>query len=532
MKIKAKKLFAALLAVALVFCSVAVFASADDSDPYIVISSLSNVPVGAGRQSFTVSLSPNTTVKDISFALKYDADILNDVGVAENISEDLFAAKAVDGKVVIEFTGEYTNTSSTDKPICTVQFNFASAGLVELELVDIAAGGTIADKDFGAAFVKGASDADAVYTDLCGVGLKGYISSAGKKSDPVDAKVVVTLNPYTGSELQSVEPIVINVNDYVAAIYGAKVMSSSDVTKLFESEKVQELITGAIQADASNKEKGFSFDDFEIDSSSIKLNGETITSTDKYKLNTEYKYSVTFNQMKKTKARVDVILRPAMDDTDLYHSSNIPTYSFTLDKVNVGGAIYGKDKILSYIKDYIELYTARNGDLDLDGNGVDDMHVHGIYLNQHIKTNTDNQYDLSDFVLDESVVAFNNSTLFDNQKFNDDVNENVYTVYFDQVNVPKTVLMAAAEAFGKLNYGEFARANVVVINQAIGAAKAMVDSLVNADWPKPEDVEVKEDGSSDSVSPATGTVVGLGSTLVIALALGATAAVIIKKKED
>ena len=108
--------------------------------------------------------------------------------------------------------------------------------------------------------------------------------------------------------------------------------------------------------------------------------------------------------------------------------------------------------------------------------------------------------------------------------------DNDYKVYFDQVNVPATVLGAAAQAFGSIDYSQFVKAQVFAINETIDAFKAMVDSLVNAEWPTADDV--KEGDKDDSKSPSTGSSVSLGFALASVVALASAAAVAVKRKDD
>ena len=108
--------------------------------------------------------------------------------------------------------------------------------------------------------------------------------------------------------------------------------------------------------------------------------------------------------------------------------------------------------------------------------------------------------------------------------------ENVYTVYFDQVNVPSTVLGTAAQALGSIDYSQFVKAQVFAINETIDAFKAMVDSLVNAEWPTADDV--KEEDKDDSKSPSTGSSLSLGFALASVVALAGAAVVAVKRKED
>ncbi len=518
MKIKASKLFAAALAVVLVFSSLAVAVSAANADPYVKVSSISNVALGSKSQELTVSLSPDSVLTDAQLTLSYTAGAIDKVSVSASENVVGGSVSVVDGQITLNVTKAENTDANNDMLLCTVKFDFVAAGLVELT-ASTGADGALNDKLFGASLVIG-EELESVYTDMNGIGLKNYLASAGIKAPKVDAKVKIELVPFEGSEMAAVAPIEIAVED---AVTGNAVMTASELEAFLDKNAAE--ITKAVQAVAGNEE--LSYADFAVKSGSIMLNGEALKA-DKYVKDTDYVYTVTMNQLKKTSATIEVVFRPAMKNQELYHSSNIPSYKITLS-ANAGAKIYSQATILTYIKEYVELYNTLNGDLDHDNDGVDDITIDGILMNQHIKDNSNGQYDLGDFVLDESVVTFDGSAIEGDETFSSNADENVYAVYFDQVNVPATVLGAAAEAFGKLNYAQFAKANVIAINEAIDSFQAFCDSLVNAEWPCAKDVEEEKD---DSDSPDTGSMVGLGSTLVISLGLAAAAAIVLKKKED
>lgn len=521
MKIRTNKLVAALIAIALVFGAVSVAAGAANTDPYVLITSISNVTVGSENQKVEVCLSPDTELKNASIVLSYaDTDALKDTSVS--VGTGVTGETAVeDGKITLKVSSA-ANTSTTDELVMfTISFDFAAdaAGLVELTAsagpIDSAAESTIASKTFGVALIKG-EDADDVYSDFVGIGLKDAVKAAGKEAPLADAKVVVTLKPFEGSTMAAVDPVEIEITD---AICGTAVMTKAELPAFLD--KNADAITAAIQAVEGNS--ALDYNDFDIVTSSV-----VVPDDEKYAEGTEYIYSVTLNQLEKTTATIKLIFRPALEDTTLYHSSDIAPYEITMS-ANVGKAIYSQSTILTYIKNYIDFYNEMNGNLDIDGDGIDDYNLDGVAINQHIKDESDGKYDLGDFVLDETVVGFNNAKIVGGEKFSADPAQNVYTVYFDQVNVPATVLGAAAEAFGSIDYSQFVKAQVFTINETIDAFQAFVDSLVNAEWPTAEDVEEDED---DSESPSTGSALSLGAALASVVALASAAVVAIKKRED
>lgn len=230
-----------------------------------------------------------------------------------------------------------------------------------------------------------------------------------------------------------------------------------------------------------------------------------------------------------TTATIKFVFRTAMDPK-YYHGSDIPAYDQVKLNVKAGQATHTQATLLAYVKQSVQLYNDMNGDLDTDNDGIDDLSIDGIMLNQWIVDNTAGKYDLGDFVLNETTVAFNDMKLDGTEKYNEDAAKNVYTVYFDQVNVPQEVLVAVAQNLGKINYTQFVDANVNAINITIGAFKAFVKSLVEAEWPTADEVE-GEDKKDDSTSPDTGYGSSVGCAALVVLALSATV-VAVRKKED
>ena len=116
-----------------------------------------------------------------------------------------------------------------------------------------------------------------------------------------------------------------------------------------------------------------------------------------------------------------------------------------------------------------------------------------------------------------------------------------FIVYIFQINhVENLAQVAATELAGKVDWKGIASANTGLINQVINGAKAAADSLAKADYPeigekKTEDAANKSAGSvkGDKVvmTPKTGASAAAGVAVVV-LALSATTAVVLRKKED
>ncbi|MBQ3603595.1 MAG: hypothetical protein IJA02_07135 [Clostridia bacterium] len=524
MKIKSSKLFALLLAVVLVFGSVAVAASAANTDPYVKVSSVINAEIGAKNQKITISLSPDTELVNAKLVLAGDAKSLDKVSIVANDKVEGISVSQTNGSVTLSVS-KATNASETDELVlATVSFDFQADAKGAVVLTPTAGSindeqpTTIAGADWGLGKVKG--EEGEVYTNMVGLGLKDSIKSAGKAAPAVDAKAELTLVALDGKEY-TIEVEIKN------AFHGNNVMTKDDFVKFLETNKTS--IAQKIQKAMNNTE--LTYDEFEFDADSLKLNNGEIKATDKYDEKAgEYVYTADMIQCEPTKAFIRVVFRSAMD-SDLYHGSAIPDYIIPLN-VHAGKTVYSQATVLTYIKNHVDLYNQRNG--NTAGIMIDNCQN----INDHIVATSAGKYDLGDFVLDETVVAFNNAKISGSEKYVEDREpesidkaKNVYTVYFDQVNVPQSVLMAAAEAFGKIDYGQFADAYVLTINETIGAFQAFCDSLVNAEWPSAEDVEEEEDKDS-SDSPKTGAFIGLGSALAVVAALSATAVAIVRKKED
>ncbi len=140
---------------------------------------------------------------------------------------------------------------------------------------------------------------------------------------------------------------------------------------------------------------------------------------------------------------------------------------------------------------------------------------------------------LKDYKSDEGIevesVTFGNGRTYD------------FYVYVFEINpVENLAQVAATELAGKVDWKGVASANTALINQIINGAKAAADSLAEADYPeigekKTEDAAKKADGAvkGEKVvrTPDTGASAVAGVAVVV-LALSATTAVVLRKKED
>lgn len=140
---------------------------------------------------------------------------------------------------------------------------------------------------------------------------------------------------------------------------------------------------------------------------------------------------------------------------------------------------------------------------------------------------------LKDYKSDEGIevesVTFGNGRTYD------------FYVYIFEINpVENLAQVAATELAGKVDWKGVASANTALINQIINGAKAAADSLADADYPeigekKTEEAAKKADGAvkGEKVvrTPDTGASAVAGVAVVV-LALSATTAVVLRKKED
>lgn len=115
-----------------------------------------------------------------------------------------------------------------------------------------------------------------------------------------------------------------------------------------------------------------------------------------------------------------------------------------------------------------------------------------------------------------------------------------YVYVFEIDPVENLAQVAATELAGKVDWKGVASANTALINQIINGAKSAADSLAKADYPeigekKTEDAAKKADGAvkGEKVvrTPDTGASAVAGVAVVV-LALSATTAVVLRKKED
>ena len=115
-----------------------------------------------------------------------------------------------------------------------------------------------------------------------------------------------------------------------------------------------------------------------------------------------------------------------------------------------------------------------------------------------------------------------------------------FVVYVFEINdVENLAQDAATELAGKVDWKGIASANTGLINQVIKGAQAAADSLAKADFPeigekKTEDAAKKAGtvkGEKVVKTPDTGASAAAGVAVVV-LALSATTAVVLRKKED
>ena len=90
------------------------------------------------------------------------------------------------------------------------------------------------------------------------------------------------------------------------------------------------------------------------------------------------------------------------------------------------------------------------------------------------------------------------------------------------------------EQLAKIDWKGIVGANVTLINQLITASKAAIDSLVNAEWPdadKKDETTTEATTAATEETPDTGVSAVAGAAVVV-LALSATTAAVLRKKED
>ncbi|MBQ3603980.1 MAG: hypothetical protein IJA02_09080 [Clostridia bacterium] len=142
--------------------------------------------------------------------------------------------------------------------------------------------------------------------------------------------------------------------------------------------------------------------------------------------------------------------------------------------------------------------------------------------------------DTEEYVISEAVIAedaygkyvFNKTTVDAGETYE-------YTVCAVEIDDVKNLAVTIGEQLAKLDWGGIAKANVALWNQIINGTKAAVDSLVNAEWPTAEDKAEATEATTAAAeeTPDTGVSAVAGAAVVV-LALSATTAVVLRKKED
>ena len=164
--------------------------------------------------------------------------------------------------------------------------------------------------------------------------------------------------------------------------------------------------------------------------------------------------------------------------------------------------------------------------------------------------------DTEEYVLSETVVAYDDIDLDgeidDKYEFKsttlkaDGVYE--FEVYATQIDDLAVFANTLGTQLAKLDWAGISKANVTLWNQIINGTKAAVESLVKAEWPEAgdkndkNDKNDKEDAKADADAAADGTeapaetpdtgVSAVAGAAVAVLALSATTAVVLRKKED
>lgn len=161
-----------------------------------------------------------------------------------------------------------------------------------------------------------------------------------------------------------------------------------------------------------------------------------------------------------------------------------------------------------------DVLAAAKGRLDAEGNAILDTE----------------EYVVSDVVIAEDAYgkyAFNKTTV-------DAGAEYEYTVCATEIDDVKNLAVTIGEQLAKLDWGGIAKANVALWNQIINGTKAAIESLVNAEWPECTTVAeaTTVEATTETIeTPETGVSAVAGAAVVV-LALSATTAVVLRKKED
>lgn len=154
----------------------------------------------------------------------------------------------------------------------------------------------------------------------------------------------------------------------------------------------------------------------------------------------------------------------------------------------------------------------------------------------------DEQVDLTKYALNETVVAYDDvdadGVADDPYNFTETKvvggQEYYFVVAATEIDYEAVLADTIGEQLAKIDWAGIAKANVTLINQLINASKAAIDSLVNAEWPE---ADKKEEATTETTTaetvetPDTGVSAVAGAAVVV-LALSATTAVVLRKKED
>ncbi len=153
----------------------------------------------------------------------------------------------------------------------------------------------------------------------------------------------------------------------------------------------------------------------------------------------------------------------------------------------------------------------------------------------------DEKVDLDEYVLSETVVAYDDVDLNGESnnpyEFKSTVvlagGEYEFDVTANEIDDVKNLATTIGEQLAKIDWAGITKYNVALINQIINGTKAAIDSLVNAEWPeKTTKAEEEETTTVEAVeTPDTGVSAVAGAAVVV-LALSATTAVVLRKKED
>ena len=153
----------------------------------------------------------------------------------------------------------------------------------------------------------------------------------------------------------------------------------------------------------------------------------------------------------------------------------------------------------------------------------------------------DEEVDTENYAIAEEVIAYDDVDLDgakdDPYKFTETKvvsgGEYTFAVCAYEIDHVANLSNTIGEQLAKIDWKGIVGANVKLINELINASKAAIDSLVNAEWP---DADKKEEATEATTAetvetPDTGVSAVAGAAVVV-LALSATTAVVLRKKED